>query len=460
LAAYLEKRIIYLYNICSFDMRIWHLFFVVQWILVTLQLMRFLSNAYINYNWNSDVARVAMAIADFVTEIPFVTPFTAYIITAALCSWYILYAIFCAVSHHSAEWVVPLKWMRIMLMWFPVVYFPVLIPHLKMVLPCFSYTPDSFTQHPFYEDLTCWGSNHGGFFVLSLIIATLAFSIQYFTTVFFTNTEMPSGLSLREHAYNAAFLIAKTVLLILYIGGHTNSWRYALSIMTTLCGVGAAVHLLWAMPWWHDTALLLHIFQAFILAWTGFTALLMTALDDTAGTGMLYFVMLPVLLIGAQMALQWRVRVIGALSDRELTSGTLVITKIRYYARTYFQWLAQFGDIYLENNDGQMRELGICLSLVEDTLEMAVERFPEHTDLHIYTTQYYLTISRNRVLAYRSLNLAESSPHLTLEQRFNCQAIRHVLNEATMKEQSEEVRNYTEFKSRRVVSFMLFYSHS
>ena len=337
-----------------------------------------------------------------------------------------------------------------------------------MILPCLSYSIESYVIHPFYEELTCWSLPHIGFFAFSLVIATTTFAMQYLTTVCFYNNEIPSGgnnatsngISLNKHACNAKYtaatditlFLAKTVLLILHIGGHTPSWRYAMGFLTFLSGMATAAHLIYAMPWWYDLALFLHIFQAFILAWTGFVAILMTIFNDADGTAMLYFVMLPVLLLAAQMTMQWRIKAVGALNEREITSGTLVITKIRYYARSYFQWLAQFGDIYLDMTEAQAREMKMCISLVQETLEIGHHRFPENVDLHLYTTQFYLSIGLNRILAYRALRLAENAPSLTLDQRFHCQAVRHVLHEATIKEQSEEIRDYIEFKTRRIVS--------
>jgi len=412
LVTYFEDRAIYLFNICCYDMKQWRLFFTIQWTITTLQLMRFLSNAYIQYNWTSDVAEVFMQIADFVTEIPFASAFTAYIISASICLGCIAFAVFTALSHHFYQWVVPIILMRYILFWFPVIYFPLVIPHLKMILSCFSYTIESYTIHPFYENVTCWSGAHGGYFGLSIVVATILCVSQYLIISCFYDSEMPSGTSLAAHSYVARYtalsdsmmFVMKTILLILYIGGHTPSWRYAMGFLTFLSGLAAAAHLLYTMPHWHDTALLLYTFQALLLSWTGVTAVLMTALDDTEGTGMLYFVMLPVLLIAAQMAMQWRIRVVGELSARELTNGTLIITKIRYYARVYFQWLAQFGDIYIEESEAQTRELMSCFALVEDTLEAGLRRFPDNTDLHIYTTQFFRRQSQPRA----RLSFAES----------------------------------------------------
>jgi len=462
IAAYSEQRVIELFNLCCYDMKQWHTAFIIQWVILTLQLIRFLSDAYIPYNWKSDVARIVMAIADFVTEIPFASVFIAYVISVCVCVSVIAFSIFTALAHRYKQWIIPIKCLRMILLWFPVIYFPLIIPHLKMVLPCLSYSSQSYTIHPFYEEkgLICWSTAYDVYFGVSIIIATAIFTMEYLITACFYNSAMPGGHPMTVRPYNAKYtsyndvmmLLAKTVLLILYIGGHTSTWRYAMGILTILSGLAAAVHLLWTMSWWHDVALLLYIYQALILAWTGVTAVLMTALDDTEGTGMFYFVMLPVLLIAAQMAMQWRIRIIGELNASEFTDGTLVLTKIRYLARSYFRWLGQFGDIYIDESDEQMRELMSIFALVEDVLGVGMMRFPEHVDLHLYTTQFFLGVHVNRVRAYRSLRFADNASNTTLDQRFRAQLLRHVLEMATTQEQSQEVRHYTEFKERRAVS--------
>jgi len=437
----------------------WRLTFIVQWIIITLQLMRFLSNAYIPYNWTSDVARVAMTIAGFVTEIPVGTMFTTYIISTAVCCSVIGLAAFAALTHHYYGWVVPLKMMRAALMWFPVVYMPLMIPHLKILLPCLSFTPSSNTINPFYDHLTCWNSEFIGFFILSMFIAVCTFTIQYLNTVFFYNTAMPRPMTLTGNPLNAKYtaatdeglFLSKTLLLILHIAGHTSNWRYAMGFLTFLAGVATSIHLLWLFPYWQDLAMWLHLFQAFILAWTGVVAVLMTAFDDTEGSGMLYFVMLPVLLIASEMMLQWRMRICGDINERELTSAALVFCKIRFGCRAYFRWLATLGDIYIEPSEAHDRELMNSLTLTKHMLEIGEARFPDSADLHLYIADFYLSVGQNRVLAYRSLTNAENVSYLSADNRFRCQILRATLDEASAHDQSEEVRNYTEFKNRRVV---------
>ena len=456
-----EQHALHLFNLCSYDMRQWDLAFIIQWLIITLQLMRFLrsSSSFTSTLTNdTGIARVMMHLADFVTEIPFIPVFTAYLLTACASLGVIAFAMFACLTAGTAsiQWVFPMKVLRNIMMWFPIFYFPLIIPHLKMIL---SLCPRS--QHPFYEDVICWSIPHAGYLIFSAIIDVLIFTIEYLITLCFYNSELPQKLS--QPAYNAkcsgdadvSMLVAKTVLLTLSIAGHNSSWRHAIGALTFICGLITANHLLRTMSWWHDTALLLQIYQALILAWTGLTAVLTTSLEDAAGTEMLYFVMLPVLLVSAQMVMQWRIRVVGELREHEITSGTLVLNKIRYFTRIYCQWLAQFGDIYIEESDTQQREFALYVALVENCLEVELGRFPEHVDLHLYATQFYLSLKINRVSAYRSLRLATTAP-LGIAQRFHCQMLHRELETATDRYQNTEVRHYTEFKTSREVSYQHF----
>ncbi len=423
LCDYLERRLFYFYNICRYDMKQWNLTFYIQWTIMTLQLIRFLSDAYIHYHWNGDVARVMMTIASFVTEIPLVSAATAYVWSACICVCLLLFVVCTAMTHHWYGWTVPLRLMRPALLWYPVFYFPLVIPHLKMFLPCLSHSPDAYVLNPFYSDITCWSTTHILLSLLSICLVSLAYVMHHLTTACFYDTDPPRVLRLELNAMNSKYtatcdittLMAKSVLLVLYIAGHTSTWRVAMGILTLLAGVLIAVHLLFVIPHWHDISMLLHVFQAYILAWTGVVAFLMVAFDDTEGTGMLYFVILPVLLLAAQMTLQWRIRVVDELSERELTRAELVLAQIRSGVRTYTNWMRQFGDIYMEHSPEHDRALGASFNLTVAGLNMAQQRFPDCADVHIYSAMFYLAIALNRAVGYGALFAAEKAPNLSLD---------------------------------------------
>ena len=88
--------------------------------------------------------------------------------------------------------------------------------------------------------------------------------------------------------------------------------------------------------------------------------------------------------------------------------------------------------------------------LIAQIIEIATDRFPNNADLHILCANYYMTVKLNRVLAYRSLKLAEKAGG-NLDNRFRCQAIRDALDAAADDEMNEELKKYTEFKAKKEV---------
>jgi len=206
------------------------------------------------------------------------------------------------------------------------------------------------------------------------------------------------------------------------------------------------------IPYWHDTTLILYIFQCLVLTWTGLVAMLMVAFEDAEGAGMLYFLMFPVLFVVARMLLQWRCVSVETLKENELTSAELAIVKIHVIRRAFFQWIAQSGDIYIEANPAVTAQATRCDELVANIIDIASERFPDSADLHVLCAQYNVSIQFNRTLAYRSLAFAErSNGHL--DNRFRSLVLRDFLDTESEKDKSEEVKAYTEFTMRRQVSW-------
>ena len=446
------------FSLCSLDMRQWAFVFYLQWFIMTLQLVRFLSNAYIPYDFDNRVSQVVMSVADFVTEIPLVSMMTAYYITVAVFFAVCGAAIATMVLHHYCQWILPARLLRYLLFWLALLMTPELIPHFKMVLPCLSYTHDSYTMNPFFTDVVCWHGSHIGYSVLSLFIVSNVVVLTYINSKCFYNSEIPHDVQLANHPVNSKFtgstettmILVKTGLLVLNIAGHNANWRIAMGALALLSGLFATYEMVWLLPFWHDTPLTLHIFQCLVLAWTGAVALLMVAFDDAEGAGMLYFVMFPVLLIMARMLLRWRCNVIETLSERELTSPELAIAKLHITRRAYFLWIAQFGDVYIEMNQALEQATERCFELTANIIDIATERFSDSVDLHVLCAQYYTWIEYNRTLAYRSLIFAEKSRG-HLDNRFRCLVLRQFLDAEVEKERSLEVKAYTEFSKRRQV---------
>jgi len=279
-----ENLAIWFFDFCSYDNTQYRITFFIQWCIVTFQWMSFLSQAYLEYDWEARVSKVAMSICHFVTEFRW-PGFTNYWISVSILVFFFGYSIFTASAMHFRRWAIPVVLMRQLLMWIPSVFFaPLMLPHLRMFFGCFSVSHDSYADHPFYPSLVCWSSGHIGYSVLSFFIGGLFAVYTYVTICCFYENTIPAKNQVNENAINSRstnrpemwLFLSRMVLFILYFAGQVNSWRFAMAIILFLTGVATSYHQVLTLPWWEDEAQLLYLFQSMIIAWTGFICFFMT----------------------------------------------------------------------------------------------------------------------------------------------------------------------------------------
>lgn len=263
--------------------------YCIIWLLTTLQLCRFISNAYIAYDWNSRVAVVWIAILDAISEFPG-SSWTQYIVSVVLICFFYLWMLISSATHKYLRWNVPVYFLSYLLKWIPsFLFMPLILPQLKMVFPCFSYSRESYTVHPFFDDLTCWEFSHIGLSILSFVLMSTFIAISFAITLVFYNSQIPKAEQYRDNAmcarvnnYPEAYLIlAKSLALILFIASNSDSWRIALSIILTLTGLGLVYLNALTLPFWDDAAQSMYILQGMLCAWTGVIAFLTTVLNGT-----------------------------------------------------------------------------------------------------------------------------------------------------------------------------------
>jgi hypothetical protein len=246
------------------------------------------------------------------------------------------------------------------------------------------------------------------------------------------------------------FLLAKAALIILFVSGHSESWRFALSILLCLTGIAMAIYNLRMLPYWHDTAQTCYLFQALLTAWTGFAGLLVSATNDPSSTALVFLVFIPLLLIGANMAVNWRYKAISDMRDYELSSALLFQLRCRYKIRGYYAYLRQLGDIYVEASDSLLARQADVRQQLITLMTVARDRFPESADLHLFIAQFYVEIEFNRVFAYRELQLLQDTSSW-IDISFRAQALQRKVVEASKSQQSDQVRAYVEFRKHKDV---------
>ena len=458
ISSLLEKYVLDFYSTCSLHIPRLDIAFLLQWVIMILQIVRFLSDAYVPYNWDNRAARVLFSMADFVTEIPWVSPMTAYFMTLSFCFYMLVLSVGSMLLHKYFSWTRPLTLLQLHLSTLHVLYMPRILPHLKMILPCLSYSLDSHVSNPFYPDLACWSNSYNAYFVVSVTTGVLVFLQSYLSSTCLYLAEIPHDLQRRNHplhskhssSADSRMILVVSVLLILNVAGHNSTWRLAMGALAFLFGVALVLHLAMTMNFWHDTAMALYLFLALTLAWTGVIAMVSVAFDSARGTDVLYFVILPVLFLGAHMLLRWRTATAAAMRESELTSPALAVVKIRCMLSQYFRWIAQFGDVYIVADAELETQREHCYEQIERVIEVATRRFPDSAELFVLSAQFYLFLRRQRTNAYRYLSLAERAGG-NLGHRVQCHLLRSQLRAAMVMEESKTIRAYNEFKAKKQV---------
>jgi PAS domain-containing protein len=354
-------------------------------------------------------------------------------------------------------WTVPLEILSPLLLWLASVFYVTLsLPLIKMAFGCSSVSSSDHVLHPFFPSMECWGVTHIGYVVLSLITLALFFRLALAVASFAFDARVPSKsqpgdnpVTARVHnRAEAGLLVAKTILLILFVAGHSASWRLPLAVLLVATGVASAVYLLRWLPWWEDLAMSLAVAQSGILAWTGLVAGFMALVDDSEGTAMLYFVFLVPVVFASFLLVRWRCTAVALLTETDCTAPHLVIARVRALVRAHYQYLRLFGDVYIENSPEVAERSRELASHVEDTIAMGIRRFPESADVRLFAALYLTSVAHNRVLGFRELQATEGL-RLSYDQRFRAACLRRDLEAAAALSQSGEVARYLEFKARR-----------
>jgi PAS domain-containing protein len=419
--------------------------------------MHFLSNAYIAYNWNSSASSVFLSITGFVTEIP-LPAYTGYVLSLLVLYGFFAHIVFSGVMHRYFGWTVPLSFLNILLLWIPSVFFIYLaLPLVKMAFGCVAYSASDVMLHPFYPRMSCWSSEHSGHVFLSLLTLTLLLFVAVTTASFHFHRAIPAQLQPGDNAINsrssnraeAWLVLAKTVLLVLFVAGPSASWRVPMGLLLIATGAALAIYQLRTLPWWQAFAQTASVCQALILTWTGAVAVTMAALDDSEAAAMLYFVFLVPLCVASSLLVRWRYFTVERMPLSDITAPYLVDSKAKCLVRKYLKELASVGDgVYIEETSrvSTLREeLHASLSQL---FALSATRFPTDASVRLFAAQFHGEVAGNRILAFRELHSAQDL-QLDYAQRFEAHRLRVLLNALQSKDSSNEVNRYLEFKARR-----------
>jgi len=276
----------------------WTVTFIFQWLIMSLQLCQFVSSEYLPYAWSSPVVNVFLQIIHFVTEFWFSST-TNYYISVTIISVFLLTSVLSYVLHHKAGWTLPFHLLHWLLSWVPsVLYLPLVIPHIKIVFPCLASTAAANIPAPFYEhELICWRPAFMVYWVFSVLLLALFVPYCFMVQQIYYSTEIPGHLQWANNAINACVandvsarvLLAKTVVLVLCIAGNARSWRVPMAAILCLTGGWYTERQVRVMPFWSDRAQILYNFQALLMTWVGFIAMLMSLWGGTYAVPYLLF---------------------------------------------------------------------------------------------------------------------------------------------------------------------------
>lgn len=252
--------------------------YTLTWLIQNLQLMYFISDAYVPFHWNGSVSRVIIDITGFVTEFP-TTSTTSYLVSSVWIYAVLLHTVYAAWSRHHYRWSLPILVHKHLLQWSTsIFYLPLIIPHIKLIFGCILSARDDIAQHP-YNSMVCGSSTHTGLTIFSIF--TLAFWIIYavITKLLLFHCDLPDlapntyvPLSMQHtNRPQAVFLLIKTALLVLLITGQRTSWRFACAVLMFLAGLAMVRYQLQLLPHWRDAAQTMALTKALLCAWTGLT---------------------------------------------------------------------------------------------------------------------------------------------------------------------------------------------
>jgi hypothetical protein len=165
---------------------------------------------------------------------------------------------------------------------------------------------------------------------------------------------------------------------------------------------------------------------------------------------MLFFAFIPALMLAANMAVRWRYKAICDMRDYELNTALSFELRCRYKIRTYYNYLAQMGDVYVELTPDILALRTDLRERIITLMATGRDRFPESTDLHLFIAQFYVDIEFNRVFAYRELQqLQDTSSWLDI--RFRALMLQRQVVQASNLQKSDQVRAYVEFRKHTEV---------
>jgi PAS domain-containing protein len=384
---------------------------------------------------------------------------SSYYVALAFCLFSIAFPLLASLLHYVYRWTIPTRIARYSLMWLSVTFFiPLLLPHIKMVLGCLSSSAaaGTLTPHPFFPSLTCWERTHDILVGVSIATGGLYVFASSMVVLCCYNNEMAKQAQVLDLSIDARttnrqefyFLFAKVAMMALFVSSNSSTWKFALSLLLCLTGIAMAIYNLRYLPWWHDTAQTCYLFQALLTAWTGLAGFLVSVTENAGSTAMLYLVFLPLLMAVANMAVRWRYNTICNMRDYELNTALVFQLRCRYKIRTYYNYLAQMGDIYVDLTPNIIALRTDLRERIITLMAIGRERFPESADLHLFIAQFYVEIEFNRVFAYRELQLLQDTSSW-LDVRIRANILQRQVVEASNSQQSDQVRAYVEFRKHK-----------
>ena len=379
---------------------------------------------------------------------------TAFWVAVALTWSWIVIGVLAIVAKRRNNWDWPLWVFRVCVIWFPSVLFLPVCRHLfEMFFGCLQYQYVLRAPHPFYDSLVCWSSEHSGYSFLAIVSACVFVSCCVVSSSCFCDASLPTKLNVpptdssRLSTYHERLdMFCKGVLLVLFTAGRTSAWTYALGFVYCVCTCGLLWYHVQYLPMFQDRTQFLYIAQSGLSFWTGVCGVCLVFLHDSEAQGMLYFVGMPVILVGSALIIKARYNHVLNLSEVNVQTGATVVLIAKATIRSFYTKLASLGDIYLEETPELVALHQQMLTNLECVLVFGTERFPDDVPVRIFSAFFQAQIMMNRVLAYNELQMAEACA-ATFDERYLFFASRLHLDYMASISNSSDVQTYMRFKA-------------
>jgi len=435
---------------------------VLQEIVLVLQYLHFAFYRHIDFQWNDSVANVFWYIFGAVGKFPspdtnrLIELYIAYAVPAG-------YAVLIAVAyicHTKLKWPYLLPILSYMLLLAPgILFIPVISAHAKLFFGCFAYSASHSVPNPFYPTMTCWSGEHIGASVASVITMALWMATSYVVLMGWANYDIPTDLNSRDYTATSTRAVEQRdrfvmwILIALFAGIHNTTGRYPLSILMLLAGATIVYMNIRYLPYYEDLMLMLVVFRGLCLAFSGFAAFLATLIGTRAdSTIVLLYASLPVLVVVAVLLVRSRYATIESFSNTDLTEPHLFELRTRAILRRWMD--AERNDAasgYLEETPERAARRHEIQQAMENLLKDGAARFPKSARLNIWMGLFYVCVYDNGVLGYGALQAASANDP-SFDMRFLLYMYKRSLDAKITTTQSDEVKSYLEFKSRKALA--------